>query len=225
MRGALSGRLPARGSCLAAPGAGFRVLGGAVAGDVFGLGPEGFAGAGEVGVLGRGEDAFDGGVEAEVVGQVQSLVADAVLAAQGGRGVQVAGHRVAGLQPGGDVAAGAARARARRAASRPWAAPMAAARLRAVWPPPGPVQPASWLARASASANRAVTAGVSKVRASQEISGGSSGWPPRAGLTVMPKPWRGLPRGSPPGGAGSVTVTGPPPQSRPMASGTVRSSP
>src|SRR5260370_1147898 len=30
MRAALSGPLPARGSCLAAPGAGFRVLGGAV---------------------------------------------------------------------------------------------------------------------------------------------------------------------------------------------------
>jgi hypothetical protein len=47
------------------------------------------------------------------------------------------------------------------------------------------------------------------------------------GLTVMSKPWRGLPRGSPPGGAGpvTVTVTGPPPQSRAMASGTVRSSP
>jgi hypothetical protein len=70
-------------------------------------------------------------------------------------------------------------------------------------------------------------AGVSKVRASQEISGGSSGWPPGAGLTVMPEPWRGLPRGSPPGGAGSVTVTVTwlPPQSRAMASGTVRSSP
>jgi hypothetical protein len=120
-----------------------------------------------------------------------------------------------------------AQARARRAASRPWAAPMAAALLRAVWPPPGPVQPASWLARASASANRLAPAGVSKVRASQEISGGSSGGPARTGLTVMPEPWRGLPRGSPPGGAGpvTVTVTGPPPQSRPMASGTVRSSP
>src|SRR5208337_3266027 len=111
-------------------------------------------------------------------------------------------------------AAGAAQARARRAASRPWTAPMAAARLRAVWPPPSSVQPASWLARASASANRAAPAGASKVRASQEISGGSSGWPARAALTVMSTPWRGLPRGSPPGGAGSVTVTvtGPPPQ-------------
>jgi hypothetical protein len=62
MKGALSGRLPARGSCLAAPGAGFRVPGGAVAGDAFGLGPGGFAGGGEVRVLGRSQDAFDGRV-------------------------------------------------------------------------------------------------------------------------------------------------------------------
>jgi hypothetical protein len=81
MRAELSGPVPARGSCLAAQGAGFGVLGGAVAGDAPGLGPEGFAGAGEVGVLGRGEDAFDSRVEAEVAGQIQGLVADAVLAA------------------------------------------------------------------------------------------------------------------------------------------------
>ena len=124
-------------------------------------------------------------------------------------------------------AAGVAGARARRAASRPWAAPMAAAWPRAACPPPRPAQSASWLASASASANRAALSGVSKVRASQETSGGSSGCLPRAGLTVMSKPWRGLPRGSPPGGAGSVTVTVtcPPSQSRAMACGTVRSSP
>jgi len=60
MRAELSGPVPARDSCLAAPGAGFRVLGSAVAGDAPGLGPEGFAGGGEVRLLGRGEDAFDG---------------------------------------------------------------------------------------------------------------------------------------------------------------------
>ena len=48
-------------------------------------------------------------VEAEVVGQIQGLVADAVLAAQGRRPEQVVDHRVAGLQPGGDVAAGGRR--------------------------------------------------------------------------------------------------------------------
>jgi hypothetical protein len=37
-------------------------------------------------------------------------------------------------------------------------------------PPPAPVQPASWLASASAPANRAAPAGISKVRASQESS-------------------------------------------------------
>src|ERR1017187_2087185 len=92
MRVALSGPWPPGGSCLAARAAGFRVLGSAVAGDAFGLGPEGFAGAGEVRVLGRGEDAFDGRVEADVAGQVQGLVADAVLAAQGGRAEQVVDH-------------------------------------------------------------------------------------------------------------------------------------
>jgi len=62
---------------------------------------------------------------------------------------------------------------------------------------------------------------------SRAISGCPGGEVPPAGLMVMPEPWRGLPRGSPPGGAGSVTVTvtGPPPRSRAMASATVRSSP
>src|SRR5260370_20821678 len=81
MRAELSGPVPARGSCLAAPGAGFRALGGAVAGDAPGLGPEGFAGAGEVRVLGRGEDAVDCRVEAQVGRPVLGLVADAGLAA------------------------------------------------------------------------------------------------------------------------------------------------
>src|SRR5690348_5891133 len=44
------------------------VPGGAVAGDVFGLGPEGFAGGGEVRLLGRSQDAVvgQGGVEVAV---------------------------------------------------------------------------------------------------------------------------------------------------------------
>ena len=73
MSGVLAGPLPARGSCLAARAAGLRVLGGAVAGDAFGLCPEGFVGGGEVRVLGRSEDAFDGRVEAKVFGQVQGI--------------------------------------------------------------------------------------------------------------------------------------------------------
>src|SRR5260370_19537035 len=88
MRVGSSGPLPARGSCLAAPGAGLRVLGSAIAGDAFGLGPEGFAGGGEVRLLGHSEDAVVGqaGVEvasqdeAEVVGQVHGGIAEAVLA-------------------------------------------------------------------------------------------------------------------------------------------------
>jgi hypothetical protein len=157
--------------------------------------------------------------------KVQGLVADAVLAALGGRGVQVAGHRVAGLQPGGDVAAGAAE-------GAPGGVP-------AVCGPDGRRAAEGALAAAAAGeagklagqgqrlGEQGGDGGVSKVRASQEISGGSSGWPPRAGLTVMPEPWSVLPRGSPPGGAGSATVTviWPPSQNRPMASGTVRSSP
>jgi hypothetical protein len=53
------------------------------------------------------------------------------------------------------------------------------------------------------------------------MCGGCPGWEvPLAGVMVMSEPWRGLPRGSPPGGAESVTVTvtGAPAQSRAMAS-------
>jgi hypothetical protein len=53
------------------------MLGGAVAGDAFGAGPERFAGGGEVGILGCRQRALVSRVEAEVAGQVQGAVADA----------------------------------------------------------------------------------------------------------------------------------------------------
>jgi hypothetical protein len=49
----MPGRLPARGSCLAALAARAGVLGGAFAGDALGLGEQGFAAGGEEGFLDR----------------------------------------------------------------------------------------------------------------------------------------------------------------------------
>ena len=71
MRVAVSGLSPARGSCLAAPGAGLRVPGGAVADDALGLGEEGFAAGGEEGVLDRGQHGAVGQAETEAAGQVE----------------------------------------------------------------------------------------------------------------------------------------------------------
>jgi hypothetical protein len=73
MRVAVSGLSAARGSCLAAPGAGLRVPGGAVAGDAFGLGEEGFAAGGEEGVLDRGQHGAVGQAETEAAGQVEGV--------------------------------------------------------------------------------------------------------------------------------------------------------
>jgi len=69
--------LPGWGSCLAALAARTGVLDGAVAGDTFGPGEEGFGG-GEEGVLHRGQHGAGGQVDAEAAGQVKG-------AGQGGR--------------------------------------------------------------------------------------------------------------------------------------------